>query len=154
MAKISVFFLFLFFAGNLHFQTLHSEVHPALSDSLINLESYISHCFANDKYEEAKKASLRALRLSRQAKIDSLIGKNLFNAGDAYKNLSNYDSSIFYLVQLSSSGSVSPELMAKTQLDLAVSYENIGKMDSVVRKRSIYLRVRSAACRRAIDLVT
>lgn len=131
MAKYNVFFIILFFAVNLHSQHLNSEIHPAISDSLINLEAHIRKCLANDKYAEAKDASLLALRLSRQAKIDSMIGKNLFNTGNAYKNLSNFDSSIYYLDQISPGMSVSPKLLAKAQLDLAVSYENIGKMDSV-----------------------
>ncbi|HEY4789386.1 MAG TPA: hypothetical protein VIH57_25220, partial [Bacteroidales bacterium] len=94
--------------------------YPAVSDKIIALDRYIEECFIHENYEEAKRISLQALLLSRKAKTDSLILKNLYNTGFAYKNLSNFDSAIFYFNNvLASEKKITPQLRTRTQLNLA-----------------------------------
>lgn len=103
-----------------------------IADKIRTLDQYIEVCFTNEKYGDAKRASLLALQFSQKAKIDTLVTKNLYNVGFAYKNLSNFDSAIYYfnlLQKFALKGN--PRLLVKTQLNLASSYENIGRMDSV-----------------------
>lgn len=96
------------------------------------LDSYIEDCLRNEKFDEAKTASLLALRLSKQTAVDSLITKSIYNAGASYNKLSNFDSAIYYFDLLyKPSFQIQPGLSLRTQLNLAVAYENLGKMDSV-----------------------
>ena len=96
------------------------------------LDSYIEDCLRNEKFDEAKTASLLALNLSKQTSVDSLLTKSIYNVGATYNKLSNFDSAIYYLNLLNKpSGKIQPRLALNTKLNLAVAYQNLGKMDSV-----------------------
>jgi signal transduction histidine kinase len=150
MAK-PFFILIILLLGSQPFFSQPPELgkYPAISGKVTALDKYAEVCFTHEKYDEAKRVSLQALRLSQNAKIDSLIAKSLYNTGYAYKNLSNFDSAIYYFNKLLTSGiKESAGFRTRAQLNLAVSYENIGQMDSVSSlmkklETSLYLRTDS-----------
>src|SRR6266542_112352 len=95
MVKLVLLVIAIILASTLTFsQNPDLSSYKTIPEKIKALDSYIDDCLRNEKFDEAKTASLLALRLSKQTTIDSLITKSIYNVGASYNKLSNFDSAI------------------------------------------------------------
>ena len=132
MAKIILVLFIIIHVSSVFSQNPDLSTYKTIPEKIKFLDLYIEDCLQNEKFDEAKTASLLALRLSKQSRVDSLVTKSIYYVGASYNKLSNFDSAIYYFSLLyKPTVKIQPRLSLKTQLNLASSYQNLGQVDSV-----------------------